>query len=113
MEAAIGELSPFHESNGMYAEGVHVAVAVLPEGWRDRIHGWPLTASLPAHAWFLDVHDIAASKLVAGRPKDLAFVTSLLDQGLVSRETLAERLQHMPPDTSPIAVERALRHVVR
>jgi hypothetical protein len=37
VDGAIGELSPFHETFGYYAQGVSVATAVLPDGWRDRL----------------------------------------------------------------------------
>jgi hypothetical protein len=37
VDGAIGELSPFHETFGYYAQGVSVSTAVLPEGWRDRL----------------------------------------------------------------------------
>ena len=37
IDGAIGELSLFHDTFGYYAQGVSVATAVLPEGWRDRI----------------------------------------------------------------------------
>ena len=37
VDGAIGELSPFHETFGYYAQGVSVPTAVLPDGWRDRL----------------------------------------------------------------------------
>lgn len=40
VDGAIGELSPFHESFGYYAQGVSVRTAVLPNGWRDRVIHW-------------------------------------------------------------------------
>jgi len=40
VDGAIGELSPFHEMNGVYAQGVSVRTAVLPEGWRGRVVPW-------------------------------------------------------------------------
>ena len=40
VDGAIGELSTFHEENGIYAEGVHIDTAILPEGWKDRLVSW-------------------------------------------------------------------------
>jgi hypothetical protein len=40
----------------------------------------------------LEPHDLAISKLVAGRPQDAAFVGGLLRHRLVDRRTLVERL---------------------
>src|SRR3954447_9209806 len=37
MVEIIGELSQFHETHGMYAQGVSRTTAVLPAGWRDRL----------------------------------------------------------------------------
>jgi hypothetical protein len=37
VDGAIGELSRFHESFGIYAQGVSIATAVLGPGWRDRV----------------------------------------------------------------------------
>lgn len=37
VDGAIGELSPFHETFGYYAQGVSVSTAVLPAGWRQRL----------------------------------------------------------------------------
>ena len=36
VEGAIGEMSAFHDANRVYAEGVHIDTAELPEGWRGR-----------------------------------------------------------------------------
>jgi hypothetical protein len=48
VEGAIGEMSTFHEENGIYAEGVHIEVAILPDGWKDRLVSWDLQSSKPA-----------------------------------------------------------------
>ncbi|RNI24767.1 DUF6036 family nucleotidyltransferase [Flexivirga caeni] len=92
VEGAIGEMSSFHESYGVYAEGVHVETAVyLPPGWRDRLITWPLQSSEPADPHFLEPHDLAISKLGAGREKDREFVDALIRDGMLNVETLLER----------------------
>ncbi|MGP5305761.1 DUF6036 family nucleotidyltransferase [Brachybacterium alimentarium] len=92
VEGAISEMSPFHQTNGFYAEGVHVETAVyLPHGWRDRLISWRLTSSDPATPRFLEPHDLAVSKLGAARRKDLEFVDALITARLVDVETLGER----------------------
>ena len=88
----IGELSPFHEKHGFYAQGVSVHTAVLPEGWRDRVVIWPTGAA------FLEPHDCVVSKLVAYREKDTAFAAALLDAGLVDTATLRHRTDQLPTD---------------
>jgi len=36
IDGSIGQGSPFHETYGYYAQGVHETTAILPRGWRDR-----------------------------------------------------------------------------
>lgn len=85
-------MSTFHQSFGIYAEGVHVETAVyLPEGWRERLISWPLSSSDPAEPHFLEPHDLAVAKLGAHRPKDLAFVDALLQAGMLDVRVLRER----------------------
>ena len=44
----------------------------------------------------LEPHDLAASKLVAGREKDGPFVAALLRHGIVDRATLQARIELLP-----------------
>ena len=37
IDGTIGELSPFHDTFGYYAQGVDERTAVLPHGWQDRL----------------------------------------------------------------------------
>lgn len=92
IDGSIGEGSPFHQTFGYYAHGVGPETAILPAGWRDRL--------VPVHnpntgggkGLCLEVHDLAVSKLVAGRDKDLEFVGGLLHHELACLQTLLERL---------------------
>lgn len=106
VNGAIGELSPFHESNGYYPEGISLETAVLPEGWQDRLHRWALASSKPANARFLDRHDLAISKLAAFRDKDREFVRALMEHGLVEPDTIRERLALLHDRAPPVVVER-------
>lgn len=98
VEGAIGELSQFHDTNGYYAEGVHVETAILPEGWRHRLVQWSLQSAEPATPHFLDPHDLAVAKLAAYRSKDLEFVGALLTAGLIDRTTLLQRASMLSND---------------
>ena len=92
VEGAIGEMSSFHSTYGIYAEGVHVETATfLPDGWRDRLISWQLRSSEPAEPHFLEPHDLAISKLGAAREKDLNFVEALITAGLLDIATLVQR----------------------
>src|SRR4051812_32481455 len=37
IEGSIGELSPFHQTFGYYAQGVGEKTARLPQGWKERL----------------------------------------------------------------------------
>ncbi len=96
IDGSIGEASPFHHAFGYYAHGVGEETATLPIGWKDRL--------IPIHnentgggtGLCLEVHDLAVSKLVAGREKDLSFVGGLLRHGLAKAELIRERLTNTP-----------------
>lgn len=105
VDGAIGEMSPFHETYGYYAQGVSITTAVLPRGWRDRLVVVESAATAPGRGLCLDPHDCVLAKLVAGREKDLVFAEALLRAGLVRREILQERLTLMD-DAHPVAVDR-------
>lgn len=92
IDGAIGELSPFHQTFGYYGHGVSDAVATLPEGWRERLIPYQTTNMGSATALCLEVHDLAVSKLVAGREKDLSFIRVLIWRGLADLGTLRDRL---------------------
>lgn len=107
VEAIIGEMSAFHDQHGVYAEGVHVDTATLPEGWRDRLVGWDLQSSHPAKPHFLEPHDLAVAKLAANRKKDKAFVDALIRTGMLDVAVIRERAALLAEDVDP----RVAQHV--
>jgi uncharacterized nucleotidyltransferase DUF6036 len=92
IDGSIGEGSPFHRTFGYYAHGVAPETAILPEGWRERLIAVHNSNTGGGSGLCLEVHDLAASKLVAGRDKDLEFVAGLLRHRLVVPEIIRERL---------------------
>ncbi len=83
IDGAIGELSPFHETFGYYAQGVGPETAVLPPGWAERLVAVRGPGTRGAVGWCLEPHDLVVSKLVAGRPKDLDYAAAAVQHGLV------------------------------
>ena len=83
IDGAIGELSMFHQTFGYYAHGVDETTATLPAGWVDRVVPFANDNTGGATGWCLEVHDLAVSKLVAGRDKDLHFVRVLVRERMV------------------------------
>jgi hypothetical protein len=92
IDGSIGEGSPFHETFGYYAHGVGVETALLPDGWRNRLVPLRNERTGGATGWCLEVHDLASSKLAAGREKDLEFVAALLRHRLVDPDIVQARL---------------------
>jgi hypothetical protein len=96
IDGAMGELSLFHTTFGYYAHGVDETTAVLPYGWRDRLVRVESPGTMGAVGWCLEPHDLAVSKLAAGRAKDCAYVDAMLARGLISKQTLLDRLDATP-----------------
>lgn len=92
IDGAIGEGSHFHEQFGYYAQGVSETTATLPSGWRERLVRVSNANTAGVAGLCLDVHDLAISKYVAGRPKDLDFTALLARHALTRKEVLTERL---------------------
>ncbi|PYQ93229.1 MAG: hypothetical protein DMF96_30540 [Acidobacteria bacterium] len=92
VDGAIGEGSRFHEQYGYYAQGVAPDTATLPRGWQRRLVRIE-NANTEGYAGLcLEVHDLAISKYVAGREKDLEFTRELARQGMTGKKTLLKRL---------------------
>ena len=81
---------------GYHAQGVGPEAAVLPEGWRDRLVKIQNQNTDLKIGYCLEPHDLAASKLAAGRDKDWPFVKTLLAHHIVEVTTLTERIAQLP-----------------
>ena len=99
IDGAMGELSPFHTTFGYYAHGVSVETAVLPAGWRERLVAVSNANTRGMTGWCLAPVDLAASKLAAGRDKDIRFVAALLRHGLVAITDIRRVASDMPIQT--------------
>jgi hypothetical protein len=89
---AIGAYSQFHETFGYYADPVDEGTAILPEGWKGRLVPLPPGDTEGVKGLCLEPHDLAISKYVAGRDKDLLFTRELAHRGIVSEKQLLSRL---------------------
>ena len=92
IDGSIGEGSPFHQTFGYYAHGVSVETAILPPGWQERLIRVHNENTGGGTGLCLEIHDLAVSKLVAGREKDINFLNGLLHHRLVKVPVFRERL---------------------
>ena len=98
IDGSIGELSPFHEQFGYYAHGVGPETAVLPAGWKERLVAVSNENTGGITGLCLHSADLAISKMIAGREKDLDYVGILLQQGLVDEDEIRSLLQELSQD---------------
>lgn len=109
IDGALGELSRFHRTHGFYVPGLSLEAARLPEGWMRRVVKVQNPNTLQYAGYCVEAHDLAASKLVAFREKDRAFVRTLLAEELVDSERLVRRIDAL--DVSKEQRERLSRWV--
>ena len=111
IDGSIGEGSAFHESFGYYAQGVGPRTATLPSGWRRRLVRVKNANTRGITGLCLEVNDLAISKYVAGREKDLEFTAALAQHAMTSRTTLLARLvkTRLPAGLRPLVRARVLR----
>lgn len=93
IDGALGEMSSFHQTHGFYVHGVSIESAVLPQGWKERTFSVEESMDTTKRGYCVEVHDLAISKLIAFRNKDIEFVRILIVERLVSTDTLLNRLK--------------------
>jgi hypothetical protein len=96
IDGVLGELSQFDQTYGFYVHGVGPETAILPAGWEKRLIPVRNENTRDCTGWCLEVHDLAASKLAAGREKDLDFVAALLSHRMVRMGLLTDRIDALP-----------------
>jgi len=108
IDGTIGELSPFHNTFGYYAHGVGMETAKLPRHWQNRFVTISNDNTMGVTGLCLDVHDLAVSKLVAGRDKDLPYVKDLFNNQMINAEIMLDRLEQtdVPSDLKTVIREK-------
>ena len=85
-----GPESDFYAEHGVYADPLGAGIVTLPRGWEERLV--PIADSTGVAKWWaLEIHDTAASKLIAGRDKDFEFIAELTHSDRFSMDTFLER----------------------
>jgi hypothetical protein len=111
VNAELGVTSDFYDVHGYHADALGLATVVLVSGWEERLQ--PLQdESGQVIARCLELHDVAVSKLMAGRDKDFSFITALLERRLISLATLTERAVRIQETASADALLPRLRKLL-
>ena len=98
IDGSIGELSPFHETFGYYAHGIGPETASLPAGWRGRVVRLQNENTGGTIGLCLSPADLAVSKLLAGREKDIDFVRAMFKAGVVDEATIRTLAAELNPE---------------
>jgi hypothetical protein len=93
LDTELGRRSVFARRHGFYVDVVAPDLAALPEGWERRLKPFRVGRIT---AFCLDVHDLLASKLAAGRLKDLELVGALLKLRVGKLAILRRRIAMLP-----------------
>lgn len=89
LEEALGENRAYFRRHGYHADVLRDSILeTLPQGWRGRLIPVPDCAS----AFALEPSDLAAVKLLVGRPKDLALVRQLHARGYLDAAVVGSRI---------------------
>ena len=96
IDGSLGELSLFHETHGFYVHGISLETVKLPKDWQKRVVKIKHEVSIGVNIGLcIEVHDLAASKLVAFREKDREFVRVLFIEGMVDVHILLTRINEL------------------
>lgn len=107
LDGAIGEGSSFHELHGYYVQGVGENTATLPKDWQSRLIAVKNENTNGVTGYCLEVHDLAISKMIAMRLKDLEFVRALVSHEMIEKRTMLHRLKQTDIEDSTRRTVRA------
>ncbi len=96
LDALLGQASPFDDEYGYYCDGVGPETAILPEDWRDRAKLYASANTGGVTALVPEPHDLALSKLCAGREKDTDWLVAALEASIIDTGQMRARLPAMP-----------------
>ena len=104
IDGSIGEESPFHETFGYYAHGIGPETAILPKNWKDRTSIICNKNTNNIKGICIHPIDIAVSKLLAGRKKDIAYVNILFKNKMIKKTDIESVLNELSPKNKKIII---------
>jgi hypothetical protein len=109
MDTELGRNSAFARRHGFYVDVVTPDLATLPEGWEKRLTPFRVGRIT---AFCLELHDLLASKLAAGRLKDLELVGAVLKLRLGKAPILRRRIAKFSLESDKQKARRRLDGVL-
>lgn len=106
IDGSIGELSPFHVTFGYYAHGIGPETATLPARWEERVVRFENANTGGTVGLCLSPADLAVSKLLAGREKDIQFVSSMIRAGLIGAAAIRSLAGELTSEQAGLLQER-------
>lgn len=92
----MGRGSEFYRRHGFFLDCVDPGLAMLPEGWLERLIPFRTPRTGGVTAWCLEPHDLFMSKLVAWREKDKAFLAGMLRHKFARAAVVLARIEDLP-----------------
>ncbi len=84
----------FHDKHGLYFDPVKPTMPSLPEDWQKRLskENIDINNNEKISIYFLDLNDIAISKLVRGNENDISWIEAGLKNKILDQEIINKRL---------------------
>ena len=107
----LGIFSDYQQQTGFYADALGLATVVLPSGWEKRLVELQDENNTIA-AYCVEIHDVAVSKLMAGREKDFEFLQIAFQAEYLQIETFVERAQKIIRQSASAALLPRLQKLI-
>ena len=107
----LGIFSDYQQQTGFYADALGLATVVLPSGWEKRLVELKDENNTIA-AYCVEIHDVAVSKLMAGREKDFEFLQIAFQAEYLQIETFVERAQKIIRQSASAALLPRLQKLI-
>lgn len=84
----------FHDKHGLYFDPIKPTMPLLPEDWQKRLskENINIDNNEKVSIYFLDLNDIAISKLIRGNENDISWIEAGLKNKILNQEIINKRL---------------------
>jgi hypothetical protein len=107
----LGIFSDYQQRTGFYADILGLATVVLPIGWENRLVELK-NENDEIIAFCVEIHDVAVSKLIAGREKDFEFLQVAFQSEYLQIHTFLERAETILQSPSSEALPPRLQNLI-